>query len=182
MKTQQGLFFATTLMLIFVMVLLVLSLLKAVFFYLKITHEVTHRHEIFHQLEAGLQRLVLDDSKCQVTHMSPNQILEMLEHQQGCTFTMNQQNYDYLTDDLGLSPCLYIGTRDAPLSSHHWLLTIATRPPHQEVIQVRVAKRAKQLTCSSPDARPIQEGVISWRYLPPLYPKKDLSIIPIASQ
>ncbi len=152
------------------MTLLVLSLLQGVFLYIKLNNQVVKNHKNFYQLEAMAYKLAmkkdgLASSDCIMTETNPNQIVDLLLAKQGCTLTDNNQNYHYLIDDLGLYPCLQVQEDKTIYSSHHWLISVATFLPHQAILQLRIAKPDRAITCERPEVHIINSGVISWRYL-----------------
>ncbi len=155
-------------MMIVVLTLLILSFMQAVFLYMKVSNQITKQHEAFYQLEAVANKLAAEiyDADCVVTAEDPNQVIEMLLQSHGCSLTDNHHYFSYLIDDLGVIPCLYILSGKEHYSSHHWLVTVATGPPKQEIMQLRIARPVKTVTCEFNEARQINQGIISWRYLP----------------
>ena len=152
---------------IVILTTLVLTLMQAVFLYIKISNQEATKHEALYQLEAVAHRLIRaeNDPNCVVTEESPNQIVDLLLHNQGCSFNDNNRQYYYMIDDLGLYPCLQIVVGKKIYSSHHWLISAATAPPQQSILQLRIAKPARAIICDLVEARQINRGVISWRYL-----------------
>ena len=157
----------TTIVMIVVLSLLVLLLMQAVFLNLKICNQITKRHEHFYQLEAVANQLSLVkfDANCMTTAKDPNQVIEQLRLNRGCSFIENGHHFSYLIDDLGVIPCLRIMSENESYSSHHWLLTVAAGALQQEILQLRIVKPVKSMTCKVLQIRNINRGVISWRYL-----------------
>lgn len=158
----------TTIVMIVVLSLLVLSLMQAVFLHLKICNQIAKRHEDFYLLEAVANQLSLVkiDANCMTTTKDPNQVVEQLQHNRGCSFIENGHYFSYLINDLGVIPCLHIMSENESYSSHHWLLTVAAGALKQEILQLRIAKPVKIMTCKVTQIRHINRGIISWRYLP----------------
>ena len=153
----------TTIIMIVILTMLVLSLMQAVFLYFKVSNQVV--------IEAVAFKLVLEKQNplhadCTLTDTNPNQVVDMLLHNGGCSLIDNHRQYYYLIDNLGLQPCLQIFLSGKMYSSHHWLLSVATPPPRQTVLQLRVADSARPMTCELSEAHQISPGVLSWRYLP----------------
>ena len=171
MNTRQiGVVLLTTIIMIVVITMLVLTLMHSVFLYFKISNQVVRRHEILYQLEAVAHKLAaanneLTPSDCILTETDPNQMIDMLLHNNGCSLTDTNRQYYYLLDDLGLYPCLQILLGNKVYSSHHWLISVATPPPQQTILQLRVAKPFREMACDLFEERRISNGVISWRYL-----------------
>lgn len=157
-----------TIIMIVILTMLVLTLMKAVFLYIKVDNQVVIKHEALYELEAVAHKLinVQMDPNCVVIIDDPNQALDLLLHHGGCSLIDNNRQYYYVVDDLGLYPCLQMISGKKIDSSHHWLITVATVPPRQEILQLRIAKPAQAMACDFVEARQINEGVISWRYLP----------------
>ena len=161
----------TTIIMIVILTMLVLSLMQAVFLYFKVSNQVVIKHEELYQLEAVAFKLVLEKQNplhadCTLTDTNPNQVVDMLLHNGGCSLIDNHRQYYYLIDNLGLQPCLQIFLSGKMYSSHHWLISVATPPPRQTVLQLRVADSARPMTCELSEAHQISPGVLSWRYLP----------------
>ncbi len=158
----------TTSIMIAILTMLVLTLMQAVFLYIKVGNQVVIKHEALYQLEAAAHKLIManDEPNCMVTDEDPNQIVDLLLHNHGCLLSDNHRQYYYVIDDLGLYPCLQIVYRKKIYSSHHWLISVATAPPRQDILQLRIAKPVRAMRCDFFEDRQINRGVISWRYLP----------------
>ncbi len=158
----------TTIILILTLTMLVLSLLHAVFLYIKVSSQVMSTHEALYQLEAQALRLAVanHDPQCEVLEEDPNQSIEKLRHYSECLLTANKRQYTYLINDLGVYPCLHIVYGKKTYSSHHWLITLASAVPREHILQLRMARPVKEVACDRFEAREINKGVISWRYLP----------------
>jgi len=156
---------------IVILTMLVLSLMQAVFLYFKVSNQVVKKHEELYQLEAVAYKLAIAkqellNADCILTDTDPNQVVDMLLHNSGCSLIDNNRQYYYLIDNLGLYPCLQILSDKKIYSSHHWLISVATPPPRQTVLQLRVTEPARPITCELSEMHQIDRGVISWRYLP----------------
>jgi hypothetical protein len=154
----------TTIVMIIVLTMLVLTLMQAVFLYIKVSNQVVSKHEALYQLEAVAHKLIMlkNDPNCIITEGDPNQMIDLLQHNRGCSFDDNQRHYRYVVDDLGLFPCLQIVSGKKKYSTHHWLITVAA-VGGQDILQLRIAKQARELTCNFLEERQIHQGVISWR-------------------
>ena len=155
-------------MMIIILTMLVLTLMKAVFLNIKVDNQVVIKHEALYQLEAVAHKLINApiDPNCLVIIDDPNQALDLLLHHGGCSLIDHNRQYYYVVDDLGLYPCLQIISGKKIDSSHHWLINVATAPPRQEILQLRIAKPVQAMACDFFEARQIHQRVISWRYLP----------------
>jgi|GEM_PF-1162695 len=168
----KGMILLSTIGMMMVLTLFVLSLLQALFLHIKVSQRVVIKHNRLYQLESVARKVMLAkhvDDDCYLTGVDPNHIVDMLLQHRACVFEDNHHEYFYLFDDLGLYPCLTIQEGKILHSSHHWFITIATAEANvsPEILQLRVAKPSRLLTCEYPDAfKQINAGVISWRYLP----------------
>ncbi len=168
MKVRElGMVLLITVMMMSLLTLFILTLLQAVFLCVKVNHQVQETHQAFHQLEATASRLMLEgvNPECVFTNENPNHIIRLVSNHGGCSLTDNQHRYDYLMDDLGLYPCLKIRSTNQLLSSHHWLITIASTSSKASILQLRIAKPDKVVACGEASEHLINAGVISWRYL-----------------
>ena len=153
---------------VLILTMLVLSLMQAVFLYSKVSNQVVNKHEVLYQLESVAHQLIMAEHNphCESTGEDMNQIIDLLLHNSGCSLTDRHQHYYYWIDDLGIYPCLHIVSGKKINSSHHWLVSVATAPPRQAILQLRIAMPTNIITCGLPEANYIKKGVISWRYLP----------------
>jgi len=163
-SSQRGMILLTTIIMIIVLTMLVLTLLQTVFLYIKVNNQVVSKHEALYQLEAVAHRLLMleNDPNCVITDGDPNQMIELLRDHRGCLFVDNHRQYDYVIDDLGLFPCLHIVSGNTKYSSHHWLITVSM-VGQPDILQLRIAKQAREISCYSLEGRQIHQGVISWR-------------------
>lgn len=150
-----------------IITMLVLSLMQSVLLYVKVSNQVGANHEALYQLEAAAYHLITANysSDCIFTGENPNQIVEFLLHNRGCSLIWQHHQYYYLVDDLGLYPCLRAISDKEIQSSHHWLITVFSPTPQPAVLQLRVAKPVRAIQCELSESRQINMGVISWRYL-----------------
>lgn len=167
-KQESGMVLLTTIIMIVILTMLVLTLMQTVCLYIKISNQVVIRHETLYQLEAAAHQLirVKNDPNCMVTDEDLNQVVDWLLHKRGCSFKDNNHQYHYVIDDLGLYPCLQIVFGKQKYSSHHWLISIASEPPRQDILQLRVTEPVRAISCDVSSVHQINSGVISWRYLP----------------
>ncbi len=166
---QKGLVLFTTMMLTSILTLLVLSLIQAVFLYVKASQQFIHRHQAFYQLEAvanqlRLSNLLDEDFDCFVEGKNPNEVIELLKRHQGCKKMVGKQSYYYLFEDLGEQACFLIESNHNLFSSHHWLLSVVSMESPIEVLQLRFAKSMSLMPCSDHE-RIISAGILSWRHL-----------------
>lgn len=164
---QEGVVLFITITILFILTLLVLSLMQAILVYVKASNQLVQRHRVFYQLEAVANQLdafSTDDRHCMVSEKDPNEVIELLQRQHGCTKVVGQQSYRYLIEDLGVYSCLHIESDTQLQSSHHWLLSIATREAIFEVVQLRIAREVDLAPCDG-HSHIINEGVVSWRHL-----------------
>jgi hypothetical protein len=154
---QQGMILLTTLLMLTMLTLLVLSLMQLLLLHTKASHEVWRHHESLYALEHAARGVNFANRACQVHDKGPNQVIHLLEVNQGCL----GEGYQYLVEDLHTFPCLPIVNK----SSHHWLVTLmTTRAPHT-LLQIRIARPGMFEACTSGPARPIHAGMLSWRKL-----------------
>lgn len=164
---QKGIVLFMTMITLSIVTLLILSLMQATLLYVKASNQLIQRHHAFYQLEAAANQLgvfSIRDSRCMVSDKDPNEVVELLQRQHGCTTVVEQQSYRYLVEDLGVYSCLRIKSGRRLQSSHHWLLSVTTGGPTFELLQLRIARKVDLAPC---DGRSIiiNEGVVSWRHL-----------------
>ncbi len=165
---QTGAILVTTILLVVILTILVLSLMQAVWLYFKASNRIAVNHQEFYQLEAmaskpDLIKHLLNDKRCTTHGKDPNQLIDLLLAEPGCQYEVDGQNYSYLLGDLGVYPCLKIISANKNYASHHWLVTIMTAD--RTLLQLRIAIPASPGACEQ-QVQYIDEGVISWRYLP----------------
>lgn len=158
---QGGIVLLTTMMMLVIVTLLVLSLMQGVFLYIKSSHQIMRHHEVFRQMESMATKLNLTRAACVVQDKNPNQLIDMLEANQGCI--TGDGAYQYIVDDLGLYPCLQLVVDGVVQGSHHWLVTLAGMKPPKLVLQLRMVEPSDASTCELGMANQIHSGVISWR-------------------
>ncbi len=164
---QKGIVLFMTMIILSILALLILSLMQAILLYVKANNQLIQRHQAFYQLEAASNQLgvfSVEDRRCMVSEKDPNEVIELLQRQHGCTSVVGQQSYRYLVEDLGVYPCLQIKLGTRLRSSHHWLLSVTTEGPIFELLQLRIARVADLAPCDGASIM-INEGVISWRHL-----------------
>lgn len=147
---------------ILLVTLLVLSQMKMLFLYIKLSNQIQEQHQDLYQLEAAALKLsrTMGNESCLRKDENINQMVDQVLNHQGCEWFDDNRQYNYLINDLGLYPCLQINNN----SSHHWLLTIATASTHPLVLQLRIAEAGQKKICKGIEPRSIPAGVITWRY------------------
>jgi len=164
-RQQGGIVLLTTMMMLMLLTVLVLSLMKSVFLYIKSSHQVIDNHQLFRQIEQISKTLDMRSAACVVQDKNPNQLIEMMSMNQGCLIVEGNHQYSYLLDDQGRYPCLQIEVDGILYGSQHWLLTIASMQPPNIILQLRVAKAIDTAQCELPMVHQIHAGVLSWRKL-----------------
>lgn len=162
-QKQAGAVLLTTILIIAILTLLVLSLMQGVFLYIKGCNQIVAHHQSFYQMEAIANKLDVSKTACWVNDKDPNQLIDILLTQHGCTFIDDKQQYWYVVEDLDVYPCLQITDGERVFSSHHWLITLATIQPQVIVLQLRIATIANAEKCEQAPAQLIQSGVLTWR-------------------
>lgn len=168
--TQKGVVLFTTVMMLSILMLMILSLMQAVFLYVKASKQIVDWHQQFYQLEAFTNQLrvsphLAGNEDCRVKNKSPNAVIDLLQKQHGCKAVLENQTYIYLIDDLGEYPCLHIMNNHGVRSSHHWLVSVARLGPPVEILQLREARSIDLMTCDDNTVNVIHEGVLSWRHV-----------------
>lgn len=164
---QKGVVLFITMAILLILTLLVLSLMQAILLYVKASNQLKQRHQAFYQLEAvtnQLDALSIEDRRCRVSEQDPNEVIELLQRQHGCTKVVGKQSYRYMVDDLGVYSCLQIKSGTLLQSSHHWLLSVATEGAIFEVLQLRIVRGVDLAPCDG-HRQIISGGVVSWRHL-----------------
>lgn len=162
-RQQDGIVLLTTMMMLVILSLLVLSLMQSVFLYIKSSRQIIENHQLFHQMEVLANQL--DATACIVENKDPNQLIDLLSHDQGCLIEEKGHWYQYVIEDMGVYSCLQIMVNAAPQGSHHWLITLVSMQSPRILLQLRIARPAETTTCDVSLAHSIASGVISWRKL-----------------
>lgn len=162
-RAQTGFVLMTTVLMIAMLTVLIVSSMKALWLYVKASHQVVRTHDLFQKMERFASQVDVTHSTCTISDKTPNQLLEWLSTHAGCTVHDNGDDYRYLVGDSGDYPCLHIIQSGTHHSSHHWILTV-TSPDLKEVfLQIRMALPTKKLSCEPESIRVIRTGVLSWR-------------------
>lgn len=165
---SKGFVLFTTMMMLVLLVLLVLSLMQAVLLYVKAGNQITKRHQAFYQLESMAHTLmpahVLHDDQCVVRDQLPNEVIDRLKRHDGCDKKVGHHAYVYLIEDLGVFPCLRMQWHHQIRSSHHWRLTVMSKLPPYEALQLRFTTSVPMMACEGTVVE-IIKGTISWRHL-----------------
>lgn len=162
-QENKGMILPMTLVMVFILTLLVLSLMQTIFFYHKVDLQVEKKHDAFYRLETASHQLIRRgfSSDCLLEDRSPNANVAYLVDHNTCVFTDDGWDYSYVASDLGVHPCLKINTE----ASHHWLLSIASLRPPFMVLQLRMAEAVGPMPCTSSSSRSIEAGIVSWRFM-----------------
>lgn len=168
---QSGMILLTTILMMVILTLLVLSLMQQVLLYIKVNNQLMIKHDMMQRLEAVAGQLIHANNTrlshdCMGLEQDPNQILHQLLERNGCIFTADNQQYYYFIDDLGRFPCLSIVVGDVTHTSRHWLISIASSIVPHAMLQVRIAEPDEISLCEASKEHFINQGMISWRYLP----------------
>jgi len=164
---QRGMVLPITITMIIILTLIVLSLMQAVFLYLKASNNQIANHKNLYELEALANQLIDLNAKpeCIVNEQNPNILASLLLQNHGCLFKYNKKNYYYIIADLGIYSCLQIKILENIYSSHHWLISVIPEPPKQHLLQLRVAKPYTLSECLLDEAKMISSGIISWKFI-----------------
>jgi len=149
--------------------LLVLATLQSMHLYIKTSAANVSHHKVIYNLETAALKLISEPlfaSHCVVDEKNPNRLNQLLIGGKGCNYKNNEQFFSYLIADLGEYPCLQIAASNRIEGSHHWWISVIAE--HGDLLQLRVAKSTLGSTCKSQQPHYIDQGVLSWRYLPPL--------------
>ena len=163
---ENGAGLVTTLGMIMIFTLVVFSMMQALSLPIKVSHQMIVTHEKFYELELVAHKLSQTNRKedCVFTGVDMNQMIVFLKEHRGCLWIENKQEYEYLIDDLGIFPCLPMLVNNERVSSHHWVITVASAASLQIVLQLRIAQPSRMARCDDFEADPIKKGVVSWRY------------------
>jgi type II secretory pathway component PulJ len=171
MNKEKGFILIFALCITTIVSLLVLSSMKNLMIY---QHAATIRereHQRFYQLERITRQLIHLPKKqlrsCTQEHDKANYSIIQLVEQQGCQLSIQETNYWYLVEDLGIYPCLITVNAKSLTGSHHFRVTVLT-PETEEysasLVQVRVIETAKSQLCTG-TINYVRQGISSWRYL-----------------
>ena len=154
---QTGFIFITTLFMISILALLILSLMQSIFLYAKTSNQRINHHQALYQLEnVALKLNVKQTSHCVIFNPDFSLPKKLLRDQRGCDWVEAQVIYHYIVSDLGVYPCLYIGSN----ASHHWLVSIVSSLEPSILLQVRFAMPENKVECQASDSRQIQQGIV----------------------
>lgn len=168
---QQGAIFVLTLILLSLISVLLLTSMQHLVLYQRATVNQELQHQHFYQLEQVMDQLITDTTtwsrlSCFLDQDKANTVMSQLA-QQGCTMTMNQEQYSYLIEDLGEYPCLVVAYPGVTHATHHFRVSLI----HQEhddfsrtLLQVRIIRLGEKTRCAA-HRQLVALGVSSWRYL-----------------
>lgn len=147
--------------------LLVVSLMHGVWLYFKASNRISTNHQAFYDLEAAAQQLrltknIFNQENCFIAGKDPNQIIDSLYKNKGCSFYFDKSLYFYVIENLGQFPCLQIIERKKIHASQHIRVTLASS--QHAALQIRIANVSGLSECKQ-SIHLINQGIISWRYL-----------------
>ena len=166
---QSGVVLFFTLIFISVLTLIAFALMQHILLFLKINNQFSKKQHVFYQLEAAALHLANNpvstwQQACLIQQTDPNQIINDLHQNKGCSFNDESGAYRYLISDLGVFPCLRIFAHEHLYNSHHWLITLVDNANFLETIQLRIARSVPATLCIGIE-KIIPSGLLSWRYL-----------------
>lgn len=172
MRSSDGFILLMTLIMMSIMSLLVLTSMQHLLLYYKAFNSIKAEQNQFYQMESAAMQLVAPPNTeqglaCIKTQDNPNDILELLKSNKGCTFTKGTFNFRYVLEDLGEFPCLIIHKNEKKYASKQIRLSVmipANKHQSGAIMQIRRIISAAKSSCVQ--GVEVEEGVISWRYLP----------------
>jgi hypothetical protein len=172
-NAQKGMVLFTSMVMLAILSMLILSLMQAIFLYIKASSQLANQHQAFYQLEAVAAQLQLSnfselDTQCMVQEKNPNEVIDRLKHHHGCKQIEGEKSYRYLISDLGDYPCLQVESEGNRLGSHHWLITVENQEAPFELLQLRMANPINSIQCEGTPTV-INAGVVSWRHFNSFY-------------
>ena len=167
---QCGIVLITIMILLTGLSLLVVSQLSQVFIYYKALNQTIEKEQNFYQLETEAIKLSIkvasiQQRSCVVKEKDPNEIIFLLQDNQGCWINHKQQQFYYLIEDLGIFPCLRVTSNKGTKSTHHWRISISKKAQNSSFLQLRFSSLAEDVQCEKKEINLIKTGLLSWRYL-----------------
>jgi hypothetical protein len=168
---HNGLVLFSVLMVMAVMMLLSLSLMQATALYVKASGQLVQKQYAIMHLESAAALVRLSDDRllasrsCTIPPLPDESIMVALKQHRGCLLTAFKHRYVYSIQDLGVFPCLYLSSKQAVFSSHHWLVTMVDGEAPEEGLQLRYATKSPLIPCDGTVVTTITEGLLSWRRL-----------------
>lgn len=166
---QKGMVLVTIILFLGLLTALLLTQSQALFIFYKAINQAIISDQHFYQLETEAMKLSRNVQRlphaCMTTNNDPNDVINLLQHKQGCSFKKDQQQYFYLINDLGSFPCLQVKMREGTAGTYHWLVNVATETQKFQMLQLRVAMLQEASLCEKKESNLIKTGLLSWRYL-----------------
>ena len=172
MRTSQfqGMVLASTVLILSLLSLLILSQLQLVFLHYKALNQVIKKHQAFYELEAEASQLAskmpcsLQEACLSKAH-DVNEIIHSLKNKQGCILRRKGQDYFYLTEDLGVFPCMQARFKGKLYSTQHLRINLRSTGSYFAFLQLRIARLTEFKVCQDNQSKLIKIGLLSWRLI-----------------
>jgi len=163
MKKQRGIILLNTLLMASLLALLVLSQMQLIVLHSKAMNELIARQRILQGLEAhAVHSLLSLKEGCVIEAGNPDKAIEYIKTHQNCLMNIKGRHSQFVTEDLGIFPCLQIMQHQKNYASHQWRLTLQS--DQSAILQLRIANPEEGQVCKD-SIVPITSGIISWRYV-----------------
>lgn len=169
----RGFVLLLTLCLIALISLLSLTGMRHVLLYYKAISTQGLQQHLFHEMEQFALQLIkakdfnTSNQGCIIRDKSPEKAFSLLVNNQGCNAVRDQEDYQYIIQDLEEYPCLQIEKDSKKYSVHQRLFSILLKGNDRHtpsLLQLRTMKAGSETTCQG-TALQIYGGVTSWRYI-----------------
>ena len=141
-------------------------------YYKAISTQGLQQHLFYEMEQFALQLIQAKSSNashqgCIIRDTSPEKAFNLLVNNQGCGVVRDQEDYQYIIQDLGEYPCLQIEKEGKRYSAHQRLFSILLKGNDSHttaLLQLRTMSTGRETTCQD-TAHLIYGGVTSWRYI-----------------
>lgn len=160
---MKGFVLITTILMLFIISSLVLSIQSLIFTYTKAVNQLVIKTQAYYKLDSFTHKILayfdryLSES-CIYKNLDMDAISYNMLLKNGCRGP--EEDY-YLISDLGRFPCMQIDFAKNPYTSHHWLLNTASPDLPNKIMQIRVALISDLSNCKIEQARKINQGMVS---------------------
>lgn len=142
--------------------LLALNLLKLIFLFTKSNElKIVSDNEFYALENIAMKQVKTGNSNCIINIDNPNQAIEYLKHNKGCTHKYEGKIYKFFIEDLGKFTCV---TFKDNRETQHQRITIIS--PTMKLLQIRYANVLSNTQIQSClNHTYINSKILSWRYI-----------------
>lgn len=178
MHEQKGFILPLTLLILTLITILILSQIQILAMDNKALNQLEASEQGLYQLETIAAQLAYRTDwplsvDCISSEKDPNEVIQLLEKQQGCSLTKDKLLYRYWIEELGVFPCLQVSSEKGIYSTEHRRITVLANSQNNNLVQLRLANPVALEVCKEPYSVQIKPGLISWRELVSIGPKAN---------